>query len=222
MGGICTDMKPPLPKHLLMLPPEFESCPDVRPEDVRARPPGATYFVTFRLSDALPPREEETLRTLRRSWRQEGLPPAEVARRTAQAVETALDQGHGECILRDSRGVDCVQQVLLRQDSVLYRAFASVVMPNHVHLLVKPTELDLDTMLKKLKTGSAKRLCDTTATNVPVWRPESHIRVVRDLDHLIACVRYIGRNALRLKVDPESVRWMSALWVRAGWSFFDG
>ena len=105
---------------------------------------GATYFVTFRLADAVPAQLASQWREELETWRKFHPEPwnpeviAEYRKRFLQPREDWLDQGHGSCLLRDSRVAEVVAQALRFFDGQRYHLDTFVIMPNHVHVLVQP------------------------------------------------------------------------------------
>ncbi len=53
-----------------------------------------------------------------------------------ERIDKYLDQGYGNCYLRDPGIAKLVQDSLLRYDGVRYNLFAWCVMPNHEHSLI--------------------------------------------------------------------------------------
>jgi len=49
-----------------------------------------------------------------------------------------LDQGFGSCILREKFAAEIVENAIRYWDNQRYLLYAWVIMPNHVHILVKP------------------------------------------------------------------------------------
>ena len=90
-------------------------------------------FITFRLHDALPgavlARRKEELKLEK---------PGEVEAIMRRRVEAYLDQGHGNCYLKETWLGAMVQNALLFHDEIKYRLSAWAIMPNHVHLLCTP------------------------------------------------------------------------------------
>src|SRR5262245_41409677 len=88
-------------------------------------------FITLRLADSVPTpvidRWRQELKTLEKLDQQIIL---------GRRIEKYLDQGYGECFLRDNRIAKIVQDSLLKFDSVRYNLFSWVVMPNHSHSLM--------------------------------------------------------------------------------------
>ncbi len=187
--------------------PQFHA---VDPRDAVVRPrrnlphweqAGATYFVTFRLADAVP---QEVLRQWKeelQTWMKFHPEPWDAAtkyeyqKRFRDDREQWLDQGRGECLLKKSDISGIVIDSLGHFDGQRYLLDAFVVMPNHVHVLVQPVAgQSLSDILHSWKSFSAKAINRLLERTGPVWQEESHDRIVRDLEHLIRCRDYITRN----------------------------
>jgi predicted solute-binding protein/REP element-mobilizing transposase RayT len=167
---------------------------------------GATYFVTFRLADAVPAQLAKQWRDELETWRKFHPEPwdsavvAEYRRRFLQPREDWLDQGHGSCLLRDQRAAEVVAQALRFFDDQRYYLDAFVVMPNHVHVLVQPLPgFHLTEIVHSWKSYSARQINKMLGRSGTVWMQESFDRIVRDLDALQRCRSYIARN-------PENAR----------------
>ena len=99
---------------------------------------GASYFVTFRLTDSLPKEvllrfEREHAEALRRLSAQAGSDQAEeIHRELRRKIERYLDQGAGECHLRRPDIADMVSDALRFFHGQHYLLDDWVVMPNHV------------------------------------------------------------------------------------------
>jgi|GEM_PF-426132 len=106
--------------------------------------PGCTYFVTWRLADSVPldvlkqwkAEREVFLHHHPKPWDEATY--REYAERFEKRLERWSDEGHGECHFRriELRGV--VAELFHRFDQERYDLVNYVVMPNHVHVLVRP------------------------------------------------------------------------------------
>ena len=122
--------------------------------------------------------------------------------------------------------VDSLARVRDRYGIAIY---AWVIMPEHVHLLLKPDAEPLDRSLKSLKLSVAKRvIARWRAINAPIldkimtsngsprfWMKGGGFdRNVRDISEFSREVRYIHRNPVeRILVDsPEAWAWSSVRW----------
>ncbi len=162
---------------------------------------GATYFVTFRLADAVP-------QNLLRQWKQEletwlefhpepwdTATKYEYQRRFQEERERWLDQGHGECLFKQAAVATVIANSLRHFDSERYVLDAFVVMPNHVHVLVQPTDShSLAAILHSWKSFSANEINRLLERDGSVWQDENYDRIVRDFDELARYRSYIARN----------------------------
>ena len=87
--------------------------------------PETVQFVTFRLADSLPAHVAEALR-----HRDHALP----------RLDRELDAGLGACWLRRPDVASVVENALMHFDGVRSRLLGWCIMPNHVHVVVKPIE----------------------------------------------------------------------------------
>jgi putative transposase len=83
------------------------------------RQDGATYFVTFRLDDALPRCKIDELRALRRDWEARHPPPRSdqdwesYARQATVKAERWLDEGHGASYFAEPRFAEVLLEAIL-------------------------------------------------------------------------------------------------------------
>ncbi len=195
------------------------------------RQEGVTYFTTFRLADSLPEERLRELAALRMQWEQQHPPPRsevdwkQLSRTTLEHVERWLDAGSGSCVLREARAAEIVAKKLQFYADKKYELGAYVIMPNHVHLLVRPFSDEHDP-LESLEHGwklfSAREINALRETSGPFWQLESYDSIVRDEEHLWRCLQYIGANPRRAGLSlPAICRWVNPGWVTAGWNFRD-
>lgn len=167
---------------------------------------GATYFVTFRLADAVPARLAKQWRDELETWRKFHPEPwddaavTEYRKRFLQPREDWLDQGYGSCLLRDSSIATIVANALRFFDDQRYHLDAFVVMPNHVHVLVQPlTGFHLSEIVHSWKSYTARQINKLFGRSGTVWMQESFDRIIRDWDAFVRCRAYITKN-------PEKAR----------------
>ncbi|PYI91858.1 MAG: carbamoyl phosphate synthase large subunit [Verrucomicrobia bacterium] len=170
---------------------------------------GATYFVTFRLADAVPAELAAQWREELQTWRQFHAEPwdaqttQEYRRRFLQPREDWLDQGHGRCLLRKTPASEIVANALRHFHMTRYFLDAFVVMPNHVHALVQPLPgYALKDIVRSWKSYSARLINKTLVRTGSVWMQESFDRIVRDWDSLVRCRQYIARNPEKAGLPP--------------------
>lgn len=200
------------------------------------RQDGATYFVTFRLHDALPIAQQVNLKEMKQEWERKNPPPhsrdklEELNQLLGLEADRWLDTGFGCCALRSAKYRCLLINTMAFFDlnetlEPRYELGAWVVMPNHVHLMVRPmipSRWDLEALLQSWKRNSSRRINRIGQTKGRLWMPESHDRIVRDPEHLWKCLQYIGRNGKRANLrDSDYARWVRPEWEELGWRFDD-
>jgi len=92
-----------------------------------------------------------------------------------------------------------------------YQLHAFVVMPNHVHLLVRPNVTAIH-WLGPLKGFTAHQANRVLGRHAPFWQDESYDRIVRDVEEFRRIQRYIENNPgnAGLVASPERFPWSSA------------
>jgi len=88
---------------------------------------------------------------------------------------------------------------LLAGDRKFYRLIAAVVMPDHVHVILRPNDgYSLSRIIKKgIKGVSAKLINQIRNTTGTFWQDEYHDRIMRSEDEAIEKARYLMENPLR-------------------------
>ena len=168
---------------------------------------GLTQFVTFHLSDALPVRALEEMKSALAE-----LPESERKIEMARRIETYCDEGHGECHLRDPRVARLLQEKVLEHHGKLYGLHAWCVMPNHAHVLLTPNpSVSLALAMQRIKGGSAFEINRLLNREGRFWQPESYDTWIRNENHFWGVTRYIEWNPLKAKLcrDPSLYPWSS-------------
>ncbi len=79
-----------------------------------------------------------------------------------------------------------------------YSLVAVVVMPDHVHLILRPLPgLDLSRIMKGIKGVSANLLNRARGTTGTVWQDESYDRIMRDEDEFNEKLNYMLNNPVK-------------------------
>ena len=187
------------------------------------RQPGKWYFVTFRLADSLAQPKLKQWMAERKLWVELHPEPwsekvdKEYHRRFTARFESWLDAGEGECVLR-REDAHLVVAAALRffatgvtdgdwkspAPAPRYELGDFVVMPNHVHALVRPLPpWELEQILHTWKSFSANAVNRLTAKHGPVWWKDSFDHLVRSAEHFAKFQRYIAENPAKafLKAD---------------------
>lgn len=223
-------------------PPSFQGLRNDLPLEIYERflphwrQEGATYFVTFRLHDSLPIAQQAILRETKQEWERRNPPPhsreqlEELNQLLGLEADRWLDTGFGCCVFRSLESRCLLRNNLgffdLNENSEpRYELGALVIMPNHVHLLVRPLtpgRWSLETILQSWKRHSSRTINRMKHEMGRLWMPESHDRIVRDSEHLWKCLQYIGRNGRRARLrDSDYTRWVRPEWEELGWRFDD-
>jgi ADP-ribose pyrophosphatase len=183
------------------------------------RQDGATYFVTYRLGDSVPAATLEQWNQERDIWMchhpepWDGKTLAEYRARFWEAREAWLDQGYGSCALKHKAAAAIVAESLRYFDGVRYVLDGFVIMPNHVHALVKPLAgFELSAILHTWKSYTGNRINEVLRRSGELWMDESHNHIVRDWAELKVLRRYVEENPKKANLgDGESVLEMSGV-----------
>ncbi|MBI4559402.1 MAG: transposase, partial [Candidatus Hydrogenedentes bacterium] len=163
--------------------------------------PGVTYFVTWRLFDAVSQQQLAVWTHERNQWLAHHPKPwtpqeeAEYWSNFQKRQEEYLDNGYGECILARPDVGPIVAEALTHFDDDRYDLGPFIVMPNHVHVLVAPRdEHSLSDVLQAWKGYTAKQINRTLGRSGTMWWDESFDHIVRSFDDYERFARYIQTN----------------------------
>jgi putative transposase len=184
---------------------------------------GASYFVTFRLAGTLPRQVLLQLKAERENiirhakaakrpltWQEQ----EELFRWYSSRVDAYLDAGHGDCWLRRPELADLVASAIQYFDGSRLELLAWVVMPNHVHGVLRP--LPGWTLSQILKTWKGYTLREANKslqrTGEPFWQSESYDHILRDDQDKHRFCHYTTMNPVnaRLCAGPKDWKWSSA------------
>ncbi len=166
--------------------------------------PGCAYAVTFRLADSLPVSVVE-------SWRQErdGIVQRaktqnrsltlhefiELQRLYSTRIDSILNNAQGACYLKDERIAQIVQDALLHFHGDRYELFAWAIMPNHVHVVVRPLGThELPEILHSWKSFTAKQANIVLKRSGPFWQDEYYDHLIRDEEDFHHAIEYVISN----------------------------
>lgn len=165
-------------------------------------------FITIRLADSLP---QDVLAKFKAEL---AVRSAEnVPRETLILIDKYLDQGVGSSYLRRPEIADLVEKALLFHHGTRYELRAWVIMPNHVHFLVRPFDgYELNKIVHSIKSFTSHEANRMLGRSGTFWMREYFDRYIRDSEHFAKTVRYIDRNpvAAKLCAAPEDWRFGSA------------
>jgi putative transposase len=193
------------------------------------RQDGATYFVTFNLADALPVNKQREIESLRRDWESRNPPPRseqswkDYAKTVYGMAEKFLDAGYGKCWFQFQVYADELHRSILHFHGARYELGCFVIMANHCHLAIRPSEgIDLEEELGGIKRVTSRFINQSERLRGPIWNQESYDSIIRDEEHLYRVVQYIGSNPGRAGLPTTQWRrWINPDWEQAGWKFED-
>lgn len=187
------------------------------------QPPGATFFVTFRLAGSIP---SDVLAALHMEARQvlaelERLPDSPERaerlyleeRRFFGKWDAALDQGKGPDWLRNPAVARLVAESMHYFDGKRYELLVYCIMPNHVHVVFTPLLKAEDTYyplaqimhtMKGYTAGRANRLLGRSGT---FWLHESYDHYVRGEAELRRIIAYVVNNPVKAGLVSEWQAW---------------
>lgn len=133
-------------------------------------------------------------------------------------VNAYLDAGHGDCVLREAEVAAMVQHSLLHFAGKRYDLHAWCIMPNHVHILMQPTNgFTMSTSIASWKKYTGRRISAWRQKHRgippgPVWHRDFFDRFIRDEGHYRNVVRYIHENPVKARLVrmAEDWEWSSA------------
>lgn len=184
---------------------------------------GATYFVTFRLADSLPRKVVAGLKERRDDLLRRTNAGSQESRDAARhqmfawyaaEVDALLDKSAGDSWLRRPEIAAMVAGALRWFEGQRYQLFAWVVMPNHVHAVVRPFgNHALEAILHSWKSytaSEANRMLNRVGG--PFWQRESYDHWVRGEADFSHFCRYTEDNPVKagLCIRSEDWPWSSA------------
>ena len=166
---------------------------------------GATYAVTFRLADAVPKEISEAWRIGRQSivqcaqQQERPLTPhelMELQRLHSTKIEAFLDAGHGQCVLKDPQSAEVVQNALKHFDKERYDLVAWTIMPNHVHVILRPFPgQELSAIIHSWKSYTSKEINQRLGRHGSLWMDEYYDHLIRDEKDFRTQINYVLTNA---------------------------
>ena len=170
--------------------------------------------LTFRLADSLPQKILTDLGVELKSCA-----PQFIDMQRRKLIEGYLDAGMGCCALKNSQVGAVVKESLTRFDGERYQLIAWCIMPNHVHVLIKP-KVCLSKIIQSWKSYSGKWALqhnEALCLGIPkdakrFWMREYWDRFIRDENHFYKVIHYIHENPVKagLCVNAYEWQWSSA------------
>lgn len=169
--------------------------------------PGATYFVTFRTYDSLPLSRIRELIAIRDQWLRVNPRPWPFdeyiifQQQTFLRLDRWLDKGTGSNPLSNPEAALIVASSLTHFDGRRYHLDRFVIMPNHVHAILKILEgWKLATVVRSWKNYTGNRLNRLIERSGRFWMGESFDHIVRTEFDLRRYRAYIEDNPVCAKL----------------------
>ncbi len=161
-----------------------------------------TYvFFTFRLRDSIPKSIAIQLKSELDNWLSTHPKPWDEKAATEyhnlfpNRIEELIDNGHGSCILQNPEAAEIVESVLLHDDGAKYYLCSYVIMPNHVHALVRLLEdIKIESLIQTWKSITSHKLRKRFGQSWCRWMKNYHDRTIRDETHFQNVLAYILKN----------------------------
>ena len=171
------------------------------------------YFVTFRLHDSVAQDQLHAWVEQKRIWESHHPKPwndetwHEFHERFTKTMEQFLDAGYGSCALARSEIGELVERALRRFDGMRYQLGDFVIMPNHVHVLVRPAATDpLEGILHSWKSFTAKEANALLKKTGSFWRDEYFDHLVRSERQYEKFRDYIAENPVKAHLKSGTYR----------------
>lgn len=106
-----------------------------------------------------------------------------------------------------------IESLLHYRDKGSYHLHEFVLMPDHVHVILTPSEeVTIERAVQFIKGGSAKQIRERLIFKFPVWQRGFSDHRIRDAADYGNHVRYIENNPVKrhLVATPREYRWSSA------------
>ncbi len=160
--------------------------------------PGRIQVITFRLWDSIPQTEQERMETYVQTFPSE---KREYYKRWL--IERWLHRGEGSCLLRVYGCADVIKQCWEFCQKDGYELIAWVIMPNHVHVVVKMgAVLKIEDMVATWKSYTAHQINRQLHRKGAVWMPDFFDRYVRNNQHFSNVLTYIEKH-----INHGAVMW---------------
>lgn len=197
-------------------------------------PIGATFFVTFRLADALPAAivrdlkiayNEKCKQILQEKPANYQQPLRDERKRYFGRFDHQLDEfRYGQCYLQQPAVAELVAQRLKQYDHRYYDLQTYCIMPNHVHLLIDTMEQlkiaddeyaeeipenysQLDRLMRLIKGGSAKQINTILNREGVFWMKDSYDHYVRNPPEWGRILNYILNNPVKAGLVKDWSDW---------------
>lgn len=200
-------------------------------------PKGYAFFVTFRLANTIPKNVYDEIKTrynseIKRIMGYDNDKKKYEAYKNLQnyvfrKYESILDKADfGRDWLRNEKIAKIVENAFYFNNKKKYDLIAFTIMPNHVHIILKPYEDEqkanktgksekyvLTKIVGNIKSFTANKANEELKRKGSFWHNESYDHVIRDEKELRAFTEYILNNPVKAGLCNSTEEWR--------WSYYD-
>jgi putative transposase len=102
-----------------------------------------------------------------------------------------------------------LQCILRHRSAGAYLLHEFVIMPNHLHLLITPSdEASLERAMQLIKGGSSHAIHQQRGNKMQIWQHGFHEESVRDLSDYALKAKYIRNNPLHVGLAEKPEDWL--------------
>ena len=186
--------------------------------------------ITYRLGDSLPRSASVSLASSlghEERCERDARAPKKVASTSEdraerrELFEQELNKGYGSCILRDEEIAGIVVDAWKYFDGERYDLLAYVVMPNHVHVMIKTyVGFSLPNVVHSWKSFTGHEIGKILRgrgeserdARGPIWQKDYFDRFIRDEEHFVQAVEYIHENPVKAGLCGDASQWPWSSW----------
>lgn len=173
--------------------------------------PGLVQFITFRLWDSMPVSRkgewEHLLAVAGRSNAPRSGARSIASREQRIKLEDYIDRGLGGCFLRDSRIAILMENAMCFHHGSQFGLLAWVVMPNHVHALLKVGDTPLSKIIQNWKSIVAVKANKLLKRTGDFWQLDYWDTFMRDEEQKRKAIHYIENNPVKAKLCRSAAEW---------------
>jgi REP element-mobilizing transposase RayT len=167
-----------------------------------------TQFVTIRLADSVPKHVQVSLNAELGALKKKGEDSSSIGYHRCKRMEALLDAGYGCCVLKAESVADVIIKALENLVEQGHEVLRWVIMPNHIHLLLKIRHgTSLSSVIRFFKGRTGKQANEALGSSGRFWFPEYFDRYIRDSDHLNKVLHYIDQNPVRAGLVKAAADW---------------
>jgi putative transposase len=195
-------------------------------------PADRIFFITFRLADSLPKsiilkvmREKRAI-MLQSRLLNDGIIDKNfkyhIEKLYFNKFDNLLKNNSGNCWLKNPKIAQLLANKIHSFDSIRYKLICYCIMPNHVHLVIDTSGINLINKSNKhgasrkypltetlrLIKGSSARLCNISLNRIgQFWQHESYDHYIRNEEEFNKIIRYVLSNPIRAGLVNNWIDW---------------